>query len=99
MPLKVGREEAMGTRPKKKEILKDPSVPAWLTLKLRWFMRHVFLQEWACFEVFQCVLDCLLLDESSNRSFGLVHLWDICSQLVSGFFEHWARPEDVFMCL
>ena len=43
MLLKVGREEAMGTRPKKKEILKDPSVPAWLTLKLRWFMRHMFL--------------------------------------------------------
>ena len=66
MPLKAGREEAMGMRPKRKEILKDPSVPAWLTLKLRRFTRHVFPQEWACFEVFQCVLNCFLLDESSD---------------------------------
>ena len=66
MPLKVDREEAMGTRPKRKLILKDPSVPAWSTLKLRRFMRRMFPREWARFEVFQCVLNCFLLDESSD---------------------------------
>ena len=66
MLLKAGRDEASGMRPKKKVILKDPSVPAWSTLKLWWFIGRMFPREGATLQVLQCMFNRLLSDESSD---------------------------------